>query len=223
MRGRTPAPWTRGDSKTPDLRPAEAARYQLRYKPIRREPGNRTPRVSVPSRARSPSRSLPIRPGWPASLQPAAGASYAIHCGVLNVSSAPPHQGDRSCYARAEGLEPSRAALETAMLPLHHAHMKLLPWNEKPPGSLCGAGGLRSVSDPHVRHPRPLPCPSGLLQWAADSRSMGSAAESTGNCRVCVAVHVLTVGLLVSGVLLRCHLRYVAEGRGDNGIPITSR
>jgi len=49
-----------GRIRTGDPLSAEQVRYQLRHKPIRREPGSRTPRILIPNQARSPCRSLPI-------------------------------------------------------------------------------------------------------------------------------------------------------------------
>jgi hypothetical protein len=79
----------RGRNRTDGLRIADAALYQLSYKPMSRVPGNRTPlNVLVPNQAAShqPRTRLPART--------VAGRSscHAIRCGILKiVPGATPH------------------------------------------------------------------------------------------------------------------------------------
>jgi hypothetical protein len=68
-------------------------------RPMRREPGSRTPRFLVPDQVRSPSRSFP--------------GLYAIHCGVSNIRCRRPRSG----LSTGGRSEPAPCGLEAVALP----------------------------------------------------------------------------------------------------------
>lgn len=123
-------------TRTRDLVPARHARYQLRHKPIRRELGNRTPRFLAPNEARSPRRSFPMpRPAAP--TRDTAGRGSSCHPLWSSQHTSPPAEAGALRMGGRTRTHYLRFWRPPCNL-LHLAHMKLLPYNEKPPGPCAG-------------------------------------------------------------------------------------
>jgi hypothetical protein len=99
---------------------------------LRRVPGSRTPCVRAPNAAWSPCQTYPkCRRSVAAGVMPS----------TVQFSTHHPAAVAAGLYARAEGLQPSRAALETAMLAVTSRPYEAAG-ETKTARSLCGAGGV---------------------------------------------------------------------------------
>jgi hypothetical protein len=145
-------------------------------------PGSKPGPVTVPVAPERPAVGDVVRRRWPGLRMPSTLEFSTITCAASVLG--PVRMGGRT---RTHYLRFWRPPCNL----LHLAHMKFLPCNEKPPGSLAG----RAASGSLWAYPRHRPAPrSACLALRLDSMpTMGRAASNTGRCRVCVAYQVFTV------------------------------
>ena len=136
-------------TRTPCLRPAEAALYLMSYIPLRPGPENRTRCLLFPKQAGQPAPSPRIPPGR-RQCAPLAGRSmYAIHCGILNSPSRRPKSGEsRGGRARTCNLRFWRPL----RFQLRHTPMDFVAVQRKSRPIPVWVGGSASRVGGYVRH-----------------------------------------------------------------------